>query len=137
MSVLRFSTASTQTSPPRPPSPPLGPPNSMNFSRRNETQPLPPAPLAMCTLAVSRNFMAGFYTANMDPASCHLNAKRRRWHGLLNSAKRRTILRRAFRGTPREHRDIGPALETFPKFHFAVAESEQRVVFSHSYIAPR
>ena len=36
-----------QTSPPRPPSPPSGPPYSMNFSRRNETQPSPPSPERM------------------------------------------------------------------------------------------
>src|SRR6202789_4328009 len=32
----------------------------MNFSRRNATQPLPPAPLAIWTLAISRNFIASF-----------------------------------------------------------------------------
>src|SRR5436190_8314281 len=57
MSVLRPGTASTMTSPPRPPSPPFGPPNSMNFSRRNETQPLPPSPDRIWILASSRNFM--------------------------------------------------------------------------------
>src|SRR5580693_7743127 len=45
------------TSPPRPPLPPQGPPNSMYFSRRNATQPLPPLPDAIYTLATSRNFM--------------------------------------------------------------------------------
>jgi hypothetical protein len=35
----------------------LGPPNSRNFSRRNETQPFPPSPERMYTLASSRNFM--------------------------------------------------------------------------------
>src|SRR3984957_6857246 len=57
MSVLRPSTHSATTSPPRPPSPPFGPPNSMNFSRRNETQPAPPSPERMKTLAWSRNFI--------------------------------------------------------------------------------
>src|SRR6185503_1174148 len=58
MSVFSPSTACTITSPPRPPSPPFGPPNSMNFSRRNDTQPLPPSPERTYTLASSRNFMA-------------------------------------------------------------------------------
>src|ERR1700722_19727714 len=57
MRVLSPLTACTITSPPRPPSPPLGPPNSMNFSRRNATQPFPPSPERMKTLASSRNFM--------------------------------------------------------------------------------
>src|ERR687898_1827593 len=57
MSVLRPSTASAWTSPPRPPSPPSGPPNSMNFSRRKLTAPLPPSPDRTYTLAWSRNFM--------------------------------------------------------------------------------
>src|SRR5437899_8735553 len=57
MSVLRPATQSAITSPPRPPSPPLGPPNSMNFSRRNATQPLPPSPERTYTLAWSRNFI--------------------------------------------------------------------------------
>src|SRR5215469_2231508 len=30
--------------PPRPPSPPSGPPKGTNFSRRNDTMPLPPSP---------------------------------------------------------------------------------------------
>src|ERR1700733_1181607 len=59
MSVLRPSAHSTTTSPPRPPSPPSGPPNSMNFSRRNETAPAPPSPERMYTRAWSRNFIAG------------------------------------------------------------------------------
>src|ERR1700722_7458684 len=58
MSVLRPSAHSTTTSPPRPPSPPSGPPNSMNFSRRNETAPAPPSPERMYTRAWSRNFIA-------------------------------------------------------------------------------
>src|ERR1700722_14276826 len=58
MSVLRPSAHSTTTSPPRPPSPPSGPPNSMNFSRRNETAPAPPSPERMYTRAESRNFIA-------------------------------------------------------------------------------
>src|SRR6266436_507654 len=57
MRVLRPSTASATTSPPLPPSPPFGPPNSMNFSRRNDTQPFPPSPERTYTLASSRNFM--------------------------------------------------------------------------------
>src|SRR5262245_41489491 len=56
-----------RASPPFPPSPPFGPPNSMNFSRRNETQPFPPAPDAMYTLASSRNFMALGYIASRRP----------------------------------------------------------------------
>src|SRR5215470_1937150 len=57
MSVLSPSTAATITSPPLPPFPPFGPPNSINFSRRNDTQPLPPSPERTYTLASSRNFM--------------------------------------------------------------------------------
>src|SRR5215472_6286751 len=58
MSVLSPSTACTIASPPLPPSPPFGPPNSMNFSRRNDTQPLPPSPERIETLASSRNRIA-------------------------------------------------------------------------------
>src|SRR5262249_27139320 len=61
MRVLSPSTACTITSPPLPPSPPLGPPNSMNFSRRNDTQPFPPLPERTYTLASSRNFMMHEY----------------------------------------------------------------------------
>src|SRR5215471_5026200 len=61
MSVLSPSTACTITSPPLPPSPPFGPPNSMDFSRRNDTQPLPPSPERTYTLASSRNFMTARY----------------------------------------------------------------------------
>src|SRR5271156_4701346 len=60
MSVLRPSTACAITSPPLPPSPPFGPPYSMNFSRRNDTQPLPPSPERIYTLASSRNFILSF-----------------------------------------------------------------------------
>src|SRR5580698_4513099 len=49
------SVAST-TSPPLPPSPPAGPPCGTNFSRRNATQPLPPAPAATLILQESTNF---------------------------------------------------------------------------------
>src|SRR6056297_2475732 len=57
MSVLSPSTASATTEPPWPPSPPSGPPNSMYFSRRKLTQPAPPLPERICTLARSRNFI--------------------------------------------------------------------------------
>src|ERR1700729_3180586 len=50
------------TSPPRPPLPPEGPPNSIYFSRRNATQPLPPSPERIKTFASSRNFI-GFTVA--------------------------------------------------------------------------
>src|SRR6266568_4300675 len=66
MSVLSPSTACTITSPPLPPSPPFGPPNSMNFSRRNDTQPFPPSPERTYTLASSRNFMTHDMRARMQ-----------------------------------------------------------------------
>src|SRR3546814_413141 len=46
------------TSPPLPPLPPSGPPYSMNFSRRKETAPGPPAPERMKIFAWSRNCMS-------------------------------------------------------------------------------
>src|SRR4030095_11060194 len=49
--------ATTHTLPPRPPSPPSGPPLGMNFSRRNEAQPLPPSPATTSIVASSMNFM--------------------------------------------------------------------------------
>src|SRR5690348_6303 len=58
ISVLRPSSATSQTEPPWPPSPPLGPPNGMNFSRRKLTQPLPPSPAWTLMIASSTNFMA-------------------------------------------------------------------------------
>src|SRR5262249_60085031 len=58
MRVLRLAPHSTHPSPPLPPSPPSGPPNSMNFSRRNDTQPAPPSPERTNTRAESRNFIA-------------------------------------------------------------------------------
>src|SRR3546814_10071949 len=52
------STDSKMTSPPLPPLPPSGPPYSMNFSRRKETAPGPPAPERMKIFAWSRNCMS-------------------------------------------------------------------------------
>jgi len=46
------------TSPPRPPLPPLGPPNSMNFSRRKATQPLPAVARAHIDLGFVEEFHA-------------------------------------------------------------------------------
>src|SRR5467141_1300116 len=86
MSVLSPSTARTITSPPLPPSPPFGPPNSMNFSRRNDTQPLPPSPERTYTLASSRNFMTHDMRSQMQNTRPHADgffARRQR-----NSAKK-------------------------------------------------
>src|SRR5262249_61951396 len=47
-------------------SPPSGRPNSMNFSRRNDTQPFPPSPERTYTLASSRNFMTHDMRARMQ-----------------------------------------------------------------------
>src|SRR5690348_10323720 len=56
-SVLRFSSACSQTSPPLPPSPPSGPPSGMNFSRRKLMEPLPPLPAVTVISASSTSFM--------------------------------------------------------------------------------
>src|SRR5579859_2780850 len=53
-------------SPPLPPLPPSGPPYSMNFSRRNETAPGPPAPERMKILAWSRKCIV----IDLKSASC-------------------------------------------------------------------
>src|SRR3546814_10901984 len=73
MSVLSPSTASTHTSPPRPPSPPFGPPNSMNFSRRKATQPLPPSPLLVKIFASSRNCMGSASGSTEGLEAAHEN----------------------------------------------------------------
>src|SRR5690606_113943 len=53
--MLRSAVA--QMLPPRPPSPPSGPPFGMNFSRRNDTIPLPPSPAMTSMCASSMNFI--------------------------------------------------------------------------------
>ena len=55
--VLRFRCTRSTTLPPRPPSPPLGPPLGTNFSRRKETQPLPPSPASTVIRAWSTSMI--------------------------------------------------------------------------------
>src|SRR5437016_1450506 len=129
MSVFRFSTASAQTSPPRPPFPPFGPPNSMNFSRRKETQPFPPAPLARCTFAMSRNFMPEAYQPNMRPVRRH---SKRGEIAEPSSVLRASGLGAGPGSSRREHRYVGPAFETLAELYLAIAEGKQRVVLSHA-----
>ncbi len=52
--LLRSGSTTAHTLPPLPPLPPDGPPRSINFSRRNATQPAPPSPLRTYMLAVSK-----------------------------------------------------------------------------------
>jgi len=59
MSVFSPSIATAITSPPMPPSPPFGPPYSMNFSRRNDTQPLPAVAGAQIDLGLVEEFHFG------------------------------------------------------------------------------
>src|SRR6478672_4894281 len=73
-SVLRFSSACSQTSPPAPPSPPSGPPSGMNFSRRKAMQPLPPLPAVTVISTSSTSFICAIvpcYVKRMRSEGLH------------------------------------------------------------------
>jgi hypothetical protein len=78
-SVLRFSSACSQTLPPLPPSPPLGPPSGMNFSRRKLMDPSPPLPAITVMSASSTSFISLAFLAaeTTNPAGAGLVGHRR------------------------------------------------------------
>src|SRR5690606_29376201 len=68
-SVVTCGSATSTMLPPSPPLPPSGPPRGLNFSRRTETQPLPPLPARRCRVTVSTNVTIWLLLVNRGPSA--------------------------------------------------------------------
>src|SRR5438132_12138176 len=142
--------ATRYTLPPRPPSPPSGPPKGTNFSRRNDTTPLPPSPAFTQMRASSTSIGMGdqnlsggcfrvptayaqacphawqFHEAGPAPQSPGLSKRRRTPTDSVLLKKQRTILAEPRPGQSTGTLDLEPVLVRVDRLRLAAGAGRRR-----------